>query len=33
MKFEDENNLNKLKIRGYVGISWIGRTTYWTRVK
>jgi uncharacterized protein (DUF2147 family) len=22
-----------LKIRGYIGISWIGRTTYWTRVK
>jgi uncharacterized protein (DUF2147 family) len=21
-----------LKIRGYIGISWIGRTTYWTRV-
>lgn len=22
-----------LKIRGYIGISWIGRTTYWTRVE
>lgn len=22
-----------LKIRGYIGFSWIGRTTYWTRVK
>ena len=22
-----------LKIRGYIGISLIGRTTYWTRVK
>jgi uncharacterized protein (DUF2147 family) len=21
-----------LKIRGYIGISWIGRTTYWSRV-
>ena len=21
-----------LKIRGYIGFSWIGRTTYWTRV-
>ncbi len=28
LKFEDEN---KLKVRGYIGISWIGRTTYWTR--
>ncbi len=24
---------DKLKIRGYIGISLIGRTTYWTRVK
>ena len=24
---------NSLKIRGYVGISWIGRNTYWTRVE
>lgn len=23
---------NKIKIRGYVGISLLGRTTYWTRV-
>jgi uncharacterized protein (DUF2147 family) len=22
-----------LKIRGYIGISWIGRNTYWTRVQ
>ena len=22
-----------LKIRGYIGISLIGKTTYWTRVK
>lgn len=21
-----------LKIRGYIGVSWIGRSTYWTRV-
>jgi uncharacterized protein (DUF2147 family) len=27
----DENK--KLKIRGYIGISLIGRTTYWTRIK
>ncbi|PKP52239.1 MAG: DUF2147 domain-containing protein [Bacteroidetes bacterium HGW-Bacteroidetes-1] len=24
---------DKLKIRGYIGISLLGRTTYWTRVK
>ncbi len=24
---------DKLKVRGYVGISWIGRTDNWTRVK
>ncbi len=28
MKLESEN---KLKVRGFIGISWIGRTTYWTR--
>jgi uncharacterized protein (DUF2147 family) len=27
----DENGI--LKIRGYIGISWIGRSTYWTRVQ
>jgi uncharacterized protein (DUF2147 family) len=27
----DENGV--LKIRGYIGISWIGRNTYWTRVQ
>jgi uncharacterized protein (DUF2147 family) len=27
----DENGI--LKIRGYIGISWIGRNTYWTRVQ
>jgi uncharacterized protein (DUF2147 family) len=29
MHFGDDNSL---KIRGYIGISWIGRNTYWTRV-
>lgn len=24
---------DELKIRGFVGITWIGRTTYWSRVK
>ncbi|MFK5856257.1 MAG: DUF2147 domain-containing protein [Bacteroidota bacterium] len=33
MEFPDEDNLDKLKIRGYVGISLLGKTTYWTRVK
>ncbi|MEZ5083190.1 MAG: DUF2147 domain-containing protein [Bacteroidales bacterium] len=28
MEFESET---KLKVRGYIGISLIGRTTYWTR--
>jgi uncharacterized protein (DUF2147 family) len=28
MKFE---SMNQLKVRGYIGISLIGRTTYWTR--
>ncbi len=26
-------NTNKLKVRGYIGFSLIGRTQYWTRVK
>lgn len=30
MKFDEEG---VLKIRGYIGVSWIGRSTYWTRVK
>jgi uncharacterized protein (DUF2147 family) len=30
MRFED---MDRLKIRGYIGITLIGRTTYWTRVK
>ncbi len=28
MKFE---SMDQLKVRGYIGISLIGRTTYWTR--
>ncbi len=31
MEFEDEDDMNTLKIRGYIGISLLGRTTYWTR--
>ena len=27
----NEENKNTLKVRGYVGISWIGRTDVWTR--
>ncbi len=33
MEFEDLSDLNTLKIRGYIGVSLVGRTTYWTRVK
>ena len=29
MNFGEDKSL---KIRGYIGISWIGRNTYWTRV-
>jgi uncharacterized protein (DUF2147 family) len=33
MYFEN-NNLNTLHLRGYVmGMSWIGKTSEWTRVK
>ncbi|MFA5419339.1 MAG: DUF2147 domain-containing protein [Bacteroidales bacterium] len=32
MEFPEEDNLNKLKIRGYIGVSLLGKTTYWTRV-
>ena len=32
MKFTDDTK-NELKVRGYIGISLLGRTTYWTRVK
>jgi uncharacterized protein (DUF2147 family) len=28
MKLESKD---KLKVRGFIGVSWIGRTTYWTR--
>lgn len=28
MKLESNE---KLKVRGFIGVSWIGRTTYWTR--
>lgn len=28
MKFESEN---VLKIKGYIGVKWIGRTTFWNR--
>jgi uncharacterized protein (DUF2147 family) len=30
MAFDEKD---KLKIRGYIGVSLLGRTTYWTRVK
>jgi uncharacterized protein (DUF2147 family) len=33
MEFEDEDNLNTLKVRGFIGFSLLGRTTYWTKVK
>ncbi len=33
MEFPDEDNKDYLKIRGYIGFSLLGRTTYWTRVK
>lgn len=33
MEFDDEEDLDKLKVRGFIGFSMIGRTTYWTRVK
>ncbi|MDY0335364.1 MAG: DUF2147 domain-containing protein, partial [Bacteroidales bacterium] len=32
MEFTDKSK-NKLKVRGYIGISLLGRTTYWTRVE
>jgi uncharacterized protein (DUF2147 family) len=28
MKLESKDSL---KVRGFIGVSWIGRTTYWTR--
>ena len=30
IKFTDSNTLD---VRGYIGFSWIGRTTVWTRIK
>ena len=33
MEFPDEDDKNKLKVRGYIGFSLLGRTTYWTRVE
>ncbi|MCF6171446.1 MAG: DUF2147 domain-containing protein [Bacteroidales bacterium] len=33
MEFEDEADKDNLKVRGYIGFSLLGRTTYWTRVK
>jgi len=32
MEFPNENNKNRIKIRGYIGVSLFGRTVYWTRV-
>lgn len=33
IEFEDEADKNKLKVRGFIGFSMLGRTTYWTRVE
>lgn len=33
MEFPDEDDKSTLKVRGYIGISLLGRTTYWTRVE
>ena len=33
MEFPNEDDKNKLKVRGYIGFSLLGRTTYWTRVE
>jgi uncharacterized protein (DUF2147 family) len=33
MEFPDIEDKNKLKVRGYIGFSLLGRTTYWTRVE
>ncbi|MFP4470811.1 MAG: DUF2147 domain-containing protein [Bacteroidales bacterium] len=32
MEFTDRS-MDKLKVRGYIGVSLLGRTTYWTRVE
>ena len=33
MEFPDEDNKDRLKVRGYIGVSLLGRTDYWERVK
>ncbi len=33
MEFPDEDDKNTLKVRGYIGFSMLGRTTYWTKVE
>lgn len=33
MEFPDEDDLTNLKIRGFIGVSLLGKTTYWTKVK
>ncbi len=33
MEFEDLKDMNTLKIRGFIGMSILGKNTYWTRVK
>ena len=33
MEFDDEDDMDKLKVRGFIGFSLLGRTTYWTKVK
>jgi len=33
MEFPDNDDKDLLKVRGYIGFSMLGRTTYWTRVK
>lgn len=32
MEFTDDTK-NRLKVRGFIGVSLLGRTTYWTRVQ
>ncbi len=32
MEFTDDTK-DKLKVRGFIGVSLLGKTTYWTRVK
>jgi len=33
MEFPDEEDKSRLKVRGFIGFSLLGRTTYWTRVE